>query len=109
MRKPFPGSKMLPLMVMLLVLHAASAHADPITTLTVEQTTDPSGLFRYEYPLTNEASGNVSAGALALDVSPAADLQELTGPAGWDITYATGDDVISWVSSDPTFDLLPGT
>jgi hypothetical protein len=41
-------------------------------------------------------------------VSAAADLQSLSGPAGWDIVYAKGGTIVDWESPDSTTDLAPG-
>lgn len=90
-------------------LHIAPvACAGLITSLSVEVSPGAGGQFRYDYTLTNESTSDLPVIGFALDIAATADLTNLIGPSGWNVSYSTGDTVISWESPDPSTDLLPG-
>src|SRR4051812_32359564 len=94
--------------VILIVATGGSSRADFITSLTVNQTQDASGLFAYEYTLENLPSSDRPAIQLSLDISEASDLQSISSPAGWDVFYTPGDFFIAWFSLDPASNIVPG-
>jgi PEP-CTERM motif len=79
-----------------------------ITTLTPSITTLPSGLTNYQYTLTDQAGSTLPAVEFALNVDPGANLTVLTGPAGWIISYTSGDPAVDWSSPSSASDILPG-
>lgn len=93
----------------LLLWCGTAAQADLLTSLTVVQTAEAGGLFRYAYTLTVDQSSDVSAGVFALEIPSEADLSSISGPTGWDIDYIPGLTAATWISSAPTFDLSPGS
>lgn len=99
----------LPVAIVLLILGVNPAYGDLVTSVIAEHHPAGGGLFEYEYRLTNELGSDVPVGAFALDIPTTADLQSITGPAGWDIDYTPTSLSVTWVSSDPVFDLLPGS
>jgi hypothetical protein len=85
-----------------------SAQGDFLTTLTVDVSPEASNLFLYNYTLSNHNDSDLPAAAFSLDIAAQADLQSITGRAGWDIFYSARDTLISWESSAASFDLPPG-
>jgi hypothetical protein len=79
-----------------------------ITDLSVEVTAKPGGLFEYDYTLTDEPASSLAASQLFLAVSPGADLSAVSAPGGWDVFYSPGDPDISFLSSGPSTDIVPG-
>ena len=77
--------------------------------MAVNQTAEPGSLFRYEYTLTNQPTSDLPAVSFALSVAASANLQSLSGPTGWDVAYSTGETTVTWISTDPSFDLQPST
>jgi hypothetical protein len=88
---------------------AGAARGDFITSLSVTVTPQAGGMFLYSYTLSNSSQSSLAAVALDLDVDTAANLQALSGPAGWGIFYQPGDSLSSWQSPGPQTDLLPGS
>jgi hypothetical protein len=80
-----------------------------ITDLTVNVTQAPSGLYTYAYTLADESASTIGAAQLFLAVSPAANLSAVSAPTGWDVLYSAGGPDISFLSSDSSFDIAPGT
>jgi lipopolysaccharide/colanic/teichoic acid biosynthesis glycosyltransferase len=73
----------------------------------VSKTTDQE--FLYQYTVTNQGqSTDLEAFSFLLNVAPDSSLSAISGPPGWDLTYSSGDPVVSWDSPSPVFDLLPG-
>ncbi len=97
------------LALLLSVAGSVSARGDLVTTLSATATEIDSGLFRYEYTLTNELSSTLSVTDFFLDVSPFADLQAITAPVGFIISYSAGDPDITFSSPEAAFDILPGS
>lgn len=89
--------------------HQEVARGDFVTTLSVDQTVTAGELFQYSYTLTNQPQSDHYVAIFLLDVAADAGLRSITGPIGWDASYASGDTAISWVSSDPSTDLAPGS
>jgi hypothetical protein len=85
------------------------SRAGPVTDLAVNVTPKPGGLFEYDYALAVEQSSTLGAAQLFLAVSPIADLSAVSAPSGWDISYTPGDPDISFLSSDPSFDIAVGS
>jgi hypothetical protein len=85
------------------------AHGEFLTSLSVNVSQSADSRFHYLYTLTNQAASDLNAFSFILDVSPDAALESVTGPLGWDITYAVGDSVIAWDSASSATDLSPGT
>lgn len=85
-----------------------SAHAGMITSLNVNVMPIDQGLFKYDYFLNNESSSTASVLLLEVDLSSEANLQSIVNPVGWDNDYAPGNTVLSWFSTDATFNLQPG-
>jgi hypothetical protein len=85
------------------------ARAGLVTELTVSPTQAPNGLFTYAFTLADESNSTISASQLFLAVSPRADLSGISAPAGWDVFYSAGASDISFLSSDPLYDIAPGT
>lgn len=90
------------------LLAPTPASADFLIGLSSVVTPEAGGLFRYEYTLSNLDASDTPAIAFRLDVAPAADLQSIGGPDGWDVFYTPGDSFVTWESSDADFDLMPG-
>lgn len=61
----------------------------------------------YQYTMVNDASSDLNAIALSIDVGVSAALADITNPTGWNLSYQPGDETIAWESSDPSFDLPP--
>jgi PEP-CTERM motif len=100
-----------PLAVALLALAAGahSARADLVTSLTVTTMPATGGLTEYDYTLTNLPASTITASFFFVAVDPTANLSFLTAPAGWDISYATGDSAVGFTSPDPSVDIVPGS
>jgi len=96
------------LVISTLPLLGAVAKGGFITTLTATTTPEPGGLTLYSYALTTDPASTLNAEGLGISVSADANLINITGPTGWEITYNTGDTLVTWESSDPSTDLLPG-
>ena len=91
------------------ILGWATARAEFITTLTASETPQPGGLTLYQYTLTNDPTSTLNAEGLAISVDANADLQSITGPTGWDISYLPGDTLVTWESSDISIQFIaPG-
>jgi hypothetical protein len=84
------------------------ARADFQTDLSVTVVPQAGGVFEYDYVLTDKATSTVGASQLFFAVSPLANLLS-SAPAGWDTFYNPGDTSISFLSSDPSFDVAPGS
>lgn len=95
-------------LTIILSLAATQVEAAFVTSITPSVTPVPGGLFLYEYLVSNEATSDLPAISLTLTVASGADIQAITGPAGWTPSYSTGDTFITWESMDATTDLLPG-
>lgn len=85
----------------------APARADLITTLS-ETTLLEGGLFRFDFTLTNAMTSTLPVTDFFIEVSPFANLQSLSAPTGFIISYLPGDPDVTFSSPDPMFDLLPG-
>jgi hypothetical protein len=85
------------------------ARADLITSLEVTTKAVAGGLTEYDYTFSNLSSSTVNASFLFIAVDTTANLTALTGPTGWDVSYATGDLAIAFTSPDPSVDILPGS
>jgi hypothetical protein len=79
-----------------LVLMSVEARADFITSLSTDVTPISGGLYQYTYNLTDTTQSTIAAFAFAVDVDQTANLGSIMTPAGWDVTYNTGDLVITW-------------
>lgn len=90
------------------VASSVPARADFTTTVTQITTPVSGNLFRYDYTLTNDPSSTLPITDFFIDVSPDADLQSLSAPAGFIISYSPGDLDVSFSSPDPSSDILPG-
>jgi len=88
---------------------AAPARGNLITDLTVSVSPPSGGLYTYSYTLTDETSSTLGASQLFLAVAPGAGLSAISAPTGWDVFYAAGDPDVSFLSSDSSFDISPGT
>jgi hypothetical protein len=88
---------------------AAPARGDLITDLTVSVSPPSGGLYSYSYTLTDQTSSTLDASQFFLAVAPGANLSAISAPTGWDVFYAAGDPDVSFLSSDSSFDLSPGT
>jgi PEP-CTERM motif len=86
---------------------ARSAEADFITSLSVN-VSPTGGIFQYDYTLMNSTQSTVSAYVFALAVDPAANLQSIGTPIGWDSTYNVGDTSITWSAPSDQLALEPG-
>jgi hypothetical protein len=93
--------------VVVLFAGAQPARAGPIAQLSVSVNPTSGGLFEYDYTVSVDAASTVGASQLFLDVSPSAALSS-QAPTGWDTFYSAGDPDISFLSSDPSFDVAPG-
>ena len=94
---------------MLMSSFPTETRADLITSLSVSVTSTGGGLEAYDYTLANLTQSTVSVYAFALSVDGGADLQSISSPTGWDVTYNAGDTSITW--SAPTSDaaIAPGS
>ncbi len=95
-------------MLLAALLPTGSAHAGLMTTLNVTVAETSGGLTHYEYDLTNLATSDENVATLIIGVDGNAALTSIAGPAGWDVSYTTGDTSVGWGSPDPTIDLPPG-
>ena len=93
--------------IILVARSPASVRGDFITDLSVNTTSQPGGLFLYNYTLTNGPTSTLNAEGLSIGVSAAANLQAISGPNGWDVSYDPGSLLVTWESSDLSTDLLP--
>jgi hypothetical protein len=84
------------------------ARGDFLVTLSDDVSRTAGGQYLYQYTLTNEDASDLNAFSFILNVSTGAALDPITGPPGWEITYALGDSVISWDSLSSLTDLTPG-
>ena len=96
------------LMFVILSLYANVSRAEFLTSLTAEVTSQQNGIFLYEYLLTNEAGSTLPAVEFVLTVPETANLQNISGPENWEITYAAGDFTVAWGSSQSATDIQPG-
>ncbi|QEH33731.1 hypothetical protein OJF2_22370 [Aquisphaera giovannonii] len=85
-----------------------SARADFLATLDVTTTPEAGGLTLYQYMLSVDPASDQAAVLLLINVDAAAGLTSISGPAGWEIDYNTGDTGVSWLSPGSDTDLLPG-
>jgi hypothetical protein len=92
----------------ILLVFAVPVRGDFITTLTVDLTSQPGSLNRYEYILTDQTNSSLPVFSFSLNVASDANLSLLSGPAGWDISYNPSDSQVIWTSLDSSTDLLPG-
>ncbi len=101
----------LPLAVALAAIAVSghSAHAGLITTLEVTTEVVAGGLTEYDYTLSNLSASTINASFLFIAVDTTANLTALSGPTGWDISYATGDVAVGFTSPDASVDILPGS
>ncbi|QEH31647.1 PEP-CTERM motif protein [Aquisphaera giovannonii] len=94
--------------VVLLAGSVSPARAGFLTSLDVLITPQAGNSYLYEYTLTVGAASDRPAASLVIDVSTVADLTALTGPTGWDITYAAGDSFVAWDSPAEDLELAVG-
>jgi hypothetical protein len=87
---------------------SATVRGGFITTLTAITAMEPDGLTLSSSTLTNDAASTLDAEGLGITVSADADLTNIAGPTGWDISYFTGGILVTWESSDPSTDISPG-
>jgi hypothetical protein len=80
-----------------------------ITSLDVNVVNEGSGLFDYAFSLSNSTLSDLSVINLNVGVSADAELHSLSGPAGWDAAYSSGDTVISWGALDIQSAIAPGS
>src|SRR4051794_25176677 len=85
----------------------SAAHGNFITDLSVNISPEASGRYRYEYTLTNDPTSDRSVTSFTLDVASDADLQAVSGPVDWLVTYDPGNTFVLWESPDALFDLAP--
>jgi hypothetical protein len=85
------------------------SRGDLITDLAVSVSPSSGGLNTYAYSVTVESTSTLGASQLFLSVAPSADLSSISAPTGWDVLYSSGDPDISFLSSDSSFDIAPGT
>ena len=86
-----------------------SARAGFITDVTVSTAPVSGGLTQYDYTVSDASGSTITASFFFLAVDTTANLSAMTAPTGWDISYATGDTVIEFSSSDPSHDITSGS
>lgn len=96
------------LTVLALTALTGAAQAGLITSVSVQETPDGGGLTQYLYTVQNTALSTLDVSALFVSVASNANLTSITGPAGWDVTYNTGDTSITWGSSDLSLNVPVG-
>lgn len=106
--KHFPFARIVALSLAIGACGLVTARGDLIVDLTPNVSVQGSFFF-YEYTLANDAASTVGASSFFLDVSTQADLQSVSGPAGWDVFYASGDPFVEFASPDTILDLPPGS
>jgi hypothetical protein len=79
-----------------------------MTDLSVSTMPVSGGLTQYDYTLANLSTSTVTASFFFVDVDGTANLSALSAPAGWDISYNTGDMAVGFTSPDPSLDIQPG-
>jgi len=85
------------------------AQADMITSLSVSVTPAGGGLDLFDYTLINSAQSTVSVYLFALPVDSSANLQSISMPTDWGVTYNTGDTSITWTASTDQDAIAPGS
>ncbi|MEW4569260.1 PEP-CTERM sorting domain-containing protein [Tautonia sp. JC769] len=90
-------------------LGPSMTRAEFLTSLSVETTPWGGDRTLYTYTLENSNASTLNAVQFALEVSPTADLDHLSGPVGWLITYEPGDETIDFLSLAEETDLQPGS
>ena len=94
---------------MLPMFSPIDTRADLITSLSVDVTPTEGGFDEYAYTLTNSSQSTVSVYAFGLSVNVGANLQSITSPKGWDVTYAEGDSSITWSAPSTDIAIISGS
>ncbi|WZO97964.1 PEP-CTERM sorting domain-containing protein [Isosphaeraceae bacterium EP7] len=90
------------------VAASAPARADLVTVLTATVSDAGGGASLYLYTLSNEPDSTLPVVQFDLAVDATADLQDITGPAGWAFDYTAGATTVSFFL-DTADGILPGT
>ena len=96
-------------LLLLLVGYADAASAQLTSTLLNGSVIHQSdNTYLYIYDIDNGFQSSVPVVEFTLSIEPSANIEKITGPKGWEITYKSSDKVIDW-SILPSFPgLLPG-
>jgi len=86
-----------------------AAIAGLVTALSATVSISATGDILYRYDLSNSMNSTLAAIAFRIDVAPESNLTTVYAPVGWDVSYANGQTLVSWESSSPLSDILPGT